>query len=990
MTSLLDAPVDVQTHEPVDLDHLDRLDADLSDPGAGGSEENSVAPAALALATVSGALSTAGAAWMVGGIFRGQEARLVGLLGVVLGAGLVFAATRLRSAVLQYLVLPVSLLVGALLMSSASGSGTSSLPALVKDAATSSQVLQPPIDFAPGWRLILVVVLSLLASAACALSLSLGRPRVAVLVPTPLTLIGALIQPAGTAVTTSAVCVGFVLMALATSYAADGVGDTFDARFEVRRLARSAVVGIVLVAALIAASKVSFLFPDQDTNRVVPPRRPPVSPPQPDVPLYSVRGELPGPLRVGVIDVYDLKEQAWFLPPVDNQRLVRLELPAVIPDLPPASGPARSITITVQQARGRTLPSVAGARELRGDATVDYDPRTQGLALAQRPVFTGLRYDISATAAPNGQQLSRAAVSPSTSLREQVQAPPIPPAVEALLAKAPEAPYARLQAIRAELYKNFTAAGAGRPTDVSPDRVVELLAGGTGNPYELTASEALLARWAGLPARIGVGYFNGGQTDDGQVEFRPANAVTYLEVNFSGYGWVPIVGTPPKAQQSLTNNSRNNDASIQASPELGINILLPVRQDNRLPLYAYARYYLVRALPIAATAGLLLLVYPVVLKRLRRRRRAQWAAAHGPSGVLAAAYCDLRDQMIDLALPGRQATPLELMELVEEDEEHAELAWLVTRGLWGDLRHALTPEDAQSGRSLAMSVTQRLTKAQPETARLLASVSRASLRAPYSVEVPNVWWQLRLRARLRRPSARLRRIARSALGLPRRVRRRPGRPGRPGMATSLVLVVSMLVLGGCSSDPETRREPQVAFPTRLAPSAVAGLQAQEEAKAAETYAKGAKDRNVIVSDGKVVSFTRNGLVQAALQVAQLKKGYVSDDQEVVRAIAKSVGEVKRLRPQGEHELFGLVDGTQRIYLWFPTVKSMALLVLRTQITQGAAEALARQLIVYGDGGEVDEAALQAAFAVTATAEPRPSASRPATSRPPSPTPEPRR
>lgn len=980
MTSLLDAPVDVASHEPIDLEHLDRLDADLGDPGTGGADDSSdaVAPAALGLAVVSGALSASGAAWMIGGIFRGQEARLVGLLGVLLGAGLVFAATRWRSAVLQYLVLPVSLLVGAVLMSSASGSGTSSLPALVKDAATSSQVLQPPIDFAPGWRLILVVVLSLLASAACALALSLGRPRVAVLVPTPLTVLAALIQPAGTAVATSAVCVGFVLMALATSFAADGVGDTFDARFEVRRLLRSAVVGVVLVAGLIAASKVSFLFPDQDTNRVVPPRRPPVSPPQPDVPLYSVRGDLPGPLRIGVIDVYDLKEQAWFLPPVDNQRLVRLELPADVPDAPAETGPVRRVTVTVQQARGRTLPSVAGARELGGDATVDFDPRTQGLALAQRPVFTGLRYDISAIPAPNGQQLSRAQIVVPPALRDQVQAPPVPPAVEAVLAKAPEAPYARLQAVRAELYKNFTAAGAGRPTDVAPERVVELLAGGTGNPYELTASEALLARWAGLPARIGVGYFNGSETDDGQVEFRPANAVTYLEVYFAEYGWVPIVGTPPKAQQSLTNNARNNDASIQAAPELGINVLLPVREDERLPLYAYARYYLLRALPIAATAGLLLLVYPVVLKRLRRRRRAQWAAERGPAGALAAAYCTLRDQMIDLALPGRGATPLELVELVDEDEEHAELAWLVTRGLWGDLRRDLTLQDAETAERLAVSVGRRLSTAQPETARLLAAVSRASLRSPYSLEVPNAWWQLHLRDRLRRPLAVVRRS-------PRHVWRLVRRPRQPGLATSLVLVVGMLTLGGCSSGESTAVEPQVAFPTRLAPSAVAGLQAQEESKAAETYAKGAKDRNVIVSDGKVVSFSRNGLVQAALQVAQLKKGYVASDDEVVRAIAKSVGKVKELRPQGSHELYGVVDGTQRIYLWFPTVKSMALLVVRTQITEGAAEALARQLIGYGDGGEIDEAALQAAFAVTATADPRPTSTRPS-----SPSPEPSR
>lgn len=950
MTVVLDAPQDA------DLEIL----PDLDDSGRSDETPDGVAPAALGLAVVSGALSSAGAAWMIGGIFRGPEARLVGLLGVLLGAGLVFAATRWRSAVLQYLVLPASLLVGAVLMSNASGSGTSSLPSLVKDAATSSQVLQPPIDFAPGWRLILVVVLSLVASAACALALSLGRPRMAVVVPAPLTLVAALVQPPGTAIVTSAVAVGFVLMALATSFAADGVGDTFDARFELRRLLRSCIAGVLLVAGLVAASQVSFLFPEQDSRRVVPPRRPPISPPQPDVPLYTVRGDLPGPLRVGVIDVYDSTELAWMLPPIDNQRLVRVVLPAELPDAPTTAGAPTRLTVVVQQARGRTLPTIAGTRRAEGDLTADYDPRTQGLSLAQRPVFTGLRYDLEAAPLPSGRQLSAVQVQVPEELEEQVSAPPVPPAVEALLDKAPEGSYARLQALRTELYARFTAAGAGQPTDVSPDRVVELLAGGTGNPYELTASEALLARWAGIPARIGVGYFNGKETDDGVIELRPANAVTYLEAWFGEHGWVPIVGTPPKARQSLSNSSRNDDPSIQSSPELGINVFLPVRQENQLPLYVYVRYYLVRALPVVAAAGLLLLVYPVVLKRIRRRRRAAWAATRGPSGAVAAAYCDLRDAAIDLALPGRGTTPLELLELVDEDEEHAELAWLVTRGLWGDLRDRLTDDDAATAQRLAASVRTRLAQAQPETARLLAAVSRASLREPYSRELPNAWWQLRLRARLPRPSALLRRM-------PRRL--------QPGVATSLVMVLAVLTLSGCSSDEARSAEPVVAFPSRIAPTAIAGLQARQEPKAGEAYVAGAKDRDVIVSEGKVVSFSRNGLVQAALQVAQLKPGYTSTDDDVVRAIAESVGDVEELKPAGDRDLYALVDGTQRIYLWFPTEKAMALLVVRTQVPEGAAEALARQLIIYGDGGEVDEAALQAAFAATAASsspDPEPS------------------
>ena len=115
--------------------------------------------------------------------------RWMALVSIMTAAAAVYFVTQGESETKIHMLIAtalgagLSVLLGAALMSSASGAGTSSLPSLVKDAATTSQVLQPPIDFAPGWRLILLVVLSLLASAACSLALSLDRPRLAVAVP---------------------------------------------------------------------------------------------------------------------------------------------------------------------------------------------------------------------------------------------------------------------------------------------------------------------------------------------------------------------------------------------------------------------------------------------------------------------------------------------------------------------------------------------------------------------------------------------------------------------------------------------------------------------------------------------------------------------------------------------------------------------------------------------------------------------------------------
>ena len=104
MTSLLDARTEAA--EPVEVPELDALTGDLGEGGPDEPPSDVVAPAALGLAVVSGALSAAGAAWMIGGTFRGGEARLVGLLGVLLGSALVYFGTRWRSPALQYLVLP--------------------------------------------------------------------------------------------------------------------------------------------------------------------------------------------------------------------------------------------------------------------------------------------------------------------------------------------------------------------------------------------------------------------------------------------------------------------------------------------------------------------------------------------------------------------------------------------------------------------------------------------------------------------------------------------------------------------------------------------------------------------------------------------------------------------------------------------------------------------------------------------------------------------
>ncbi len=111
-------------------------------------------------------------------------------------------------------------------------------------------------------------------------------------------------------------------------------------------------------------------------------------------------------------------------------------------------------------------------------------------------------------------------------------------------------------------------------------------------------------------------------------------------------------------------------------------------------------------------AALLVVTFPFFVKLLRTRRRRAWGRDRGPAGRIAVAYSSVRDLAIDLDIGRRSATPLEFLDATVDDEEHAELAWLVTRGLWGDLSRDLRDDDAAAAELLAASLRRRLGGAQ--------------------------------------------------------------------------------------------------------------------------------------------------------------------------------------------------------------------------------------------------------------------------------------
>ncbi len=776
----------------------------------------------------------------------------MGILGAAYGVGVVLLSTRTRRpSLVQYAGAAGAVFVGALLVLP-DVTGGASLPSLITEAVRGGGLGMPPVAFDPGWRFLLLVTTALLGEAAAGLALGTDRPRLAAVIALPLVIGAALLQPPGGEVVGTLVALLLLVASLSVSLGADQADDGGEggagARFQLQRLARGAAALVVLGGLLAGTAQLGFLFPEASSDQVVPPMRPQLPPPTPDRVLFTVQSERPVTWRLGTLDVY--RETAWLTPPFDTGRLVALTGAGQIPATPPedsrgplTSGRTFTATFTIAGSSGKTLPALANPVAVSGGPAVDYDPRTQSLRITGTRPRSGTTYTVLAAVPPTGAELTKA-TPPGPAQQEFLSVPPPPAEVSALLADAPQNPFARLQFVRRAYFAKVVAAGAGQPVDVPPSRVVEMLTGEPATPYEITAGEVLLARWAGVPARIGYGYF-GGQAVKGDpkaVEIRPRNGATWLEAHFGGSGWVPIVGTPPRARVTLNKDQQNGDPSVRASDELALVTYVPVRLQTVRLLYVLVRYYASIAVPVVLGGLLLLLLFPAAVKRARRTARIRAATRLGRQARVAAAYAELRDTATDLSIGNPAMSPVEFADAIEPDPEHRELAWLVTRGLWGDLSRDLRDDDVEAAESMSRSVTKRLRTAQPGFSRAAALSSRASLATPWTRELPTLWPA--------RQRARRRRIVPGAVGL-------------------VLVLVGGLVFGQLrGSDGSAPAGPALA--SRVAPATLGDLRFVPELQAQKAYA--AAGETSLAIDGRVFSIRQGDVVQGSLQVA----GFVPD------------------------------------------------------------------------------------------------------------------
>jgi hypothetical protein len=370
---------------------------------------------------------------------------------------------------------------------------------------------------------------------------------------------------------------------------------------------------------------------------------------------------------------------------------------------------------------------------------VMFDPRTNTFRMPEGRVPAGATYSIAVAPYPDAEALA-AAPAPAGDFSTTLEMPEPPAAVRQLMEGAPAEPaWARMDFLRKRLRAVAVATGGGVPKDITPARVGEIIGGPDhdASPYEIVAAEAMLARWAGVPARIGFG-FDGLNDEEGVLTVRPRNAAQWLEVYFEGHGWVPLIEAPSQAKSSLDNDDQLFDPNTLASDEVAVEVYLPVKLESLTQLYQRIRYQLLQLLPYALVLLAGYLATPAVMKQWRRYKRRKWAEALGPRAQVAVEYAEFRDQAHDLNVGDPLDTPLEYLKQVVDDDQHAELAWLVSRAMYGDLAAETSEQAARDAEEMATSLRRRMFRAQPFQVRVLAVLSKASLRQPYTTEVPNV------------------------------------------------------------------------------------------------------------------------------------------------------------------------------------------------------------------------------------------------------------
>lgn len=424
----------------------------------------------------------------------------------------------------------------------------------------------------------------------------------------------------------------------------------------------------------------------------------------------SVTGTSPGRLRLAVLDGY--RPQGW-------HQLAEYAVTgtALAPGLFGRDGRDGRDLVVVTVTDGpavsgfAALPTAGTPTELADAAALRYAPAA-GLLLAggapgsvtyrtwpDRAVPPGL-----ALGTPPGVDPALAECPDSSVVRDAAL----------VLTESASDPLTRLEAIGSwlKLRRIYDPAAPGGQTIGGVERFVAQEFA-RGNLEVFVTAFALLARCAGVPVRVVVGY--PAPAADGRTDYRPADVTAWVEVPLAGVGWVGVDPRPSAAEQQ-------RQAELAAAPPPPSGSIAPDegRPEGRPVEVApiapgRPNQWEPRRVAVAASGAVLLVVaaataWSLVVRRRTRRRRARVA---DPALAALLAWTTVLERFSDLGTPlGAHLTAREMARATADrvaapvTPMMAELATIVDRARFGGDR--ATAADAGTAWALADECLARL------------------------------------------------------------------------------------------------------------------------------------------------------------------------------------------------------------------------------------------------------------------------------------------
>ncbi|MBE1537437.1 DUF3488 and transglutaminase-like domain-containing protein [Actinomadura algeriensis] len=368
--------------------------------------------------------------------------------------------------------------------------------------------------------------------------------------------------------------------------------------------------------------------------------------------------------------------------------------------------------ITVRELPGVWVPAPDRPRRVDGLPVVA-DPAAGTLAAA-RPLAPGQAYTVTSIVPEwTADDLADARLADDAEARAALHLPWGPGATEAPVQLAEFRKFARAAtqgaatpvqkaSMLAEYLKRYAKYDVTAPPGHGYRQIDHFLAESRrGTPEHFAAAYALLARSAGLPCRLVVGFAGGKRAGDA-VQVRAGDVMVWPEVKFEGLGWVRFDPLPDNARRSGGNDAVAAGETAEkleqaqknaASREQGAGQEMtekkrrarPAVRDEPTPWWVFAS--------IAVAALVLAYVLAVLLApalRTRRRRTGE------PAARIAGAWRQALDHLADVGLgTARTLTAHEVARFgASSVGEHARGELVPLADLVDRSRFAAAPPDA--------------------------------------------------------------------------------------------------------------------------------------------------------------------------------------------------------------------------------------------------------------------------------------------------------